>query len=45
MYMRSVKVGQKKQIVMPKETRDLPGIQPGSTLLPADVNKGIVIRR
>ena len=41
-YLASVRVGPKGQIVIPKEARELFGIQPGDTLLLlADVNRGI----
>ena len=44
--MGSVKVGPKGQIVIPKEARELFGIEPGDTLLLlADVNQGIAIQR
>ena len=45
-YMGSVKVGLKGQIVIPKEVRDMFGIESGDTLiLLADANKGIAIER
>ncbi len=45
-YMGSVKVGQKGQIVIPKEVRDMFDIKPGDTLLVlADSKKGIAIER
>lgn len=45
-YMSSVKVGPKGQIVIPKEARDMFGIQPGDTLLlMADRQRGIAINR
>ncbi|NLX33236.1 MAG: AbrB/MazE/SpoVT family DNA-binding domain-containing protein, partial [Thermotogaceae bacterium] len=41
-YMGSVKVGQKGQIVIPKEVREMFEISPGDTLvLLADSEKGI----
>lgn len=45
-YMGSVKVGMKGQIVIPKEVRDMFGINSGDTLvLLADAQKGIAIER
>ena len=45
-YMGSVKVGPKGQIVIPKEVRDMFGIESGDTLiLLADAQKGIAIER
>ena len=44
-YLASVKVGPKGQIVIPKEARELFGIQSGDTLLLlADVNRGIALQ-
>lgn len=44
--MHTIKVGQKGQIVIPKEARDMFGIQPGDTLLLlADADRGIAIHR
>ena len=44
-YLASVRVGPKGQIVIPKEARELFGIQPGDTLLLlADVNRGIALQ-
>jgi len=40
----SVKVGEKGQIVIPKEARDMFGISPGDTLiLLGDIKRGIAI--
>lgn len=45
-YMGTVKVGQKGQIVIPKEVREMFEISPGDTLvLLADSEKGIAIER
>lgn len=45
-YMSSVKVGPRGQIVIPKEVREMFGIQPGDTLLIlADSSKGIALER
>ena len=44
-YMGSVKVGEKGQIVIPKEVREMFGIRPGASLiLLADREKGIAIQ-
>ena len=43
-YMATVKIGEKGQIVIPKEVRDMFSIKAGDTLLLlADVEKGIAI--
>lgn len=43
-YAWTVKVGEKGQFVIPKEARDLFGIQPGDTLiLLGDAERGIAI--
>ena len=45
-YMSTVKVGPKSQIVIPKEVREMFGIQPGDSLvLMADANRGIAIQK
>jgi len=45
-YMSSVKVGPKGQIVIPKEAREMFGINPGDTLLLlADSKRGIAVQR
>lgn len=44
-FMSSVKIGPKGQIVIPKEAREMFGLQPGDTLvLLADKKKGIAIQ-
>ena len=44
-YMSSVRLGPKGQIVIPKEARDMFGLQPGDTLvLMADKKKGIALQ-
>lgn len=43
-YAWTAKVGEKGQIVIPKEARDVFGIEPGDTLLLlGDIKKGIAI--
>ena len=43
-YAWTVTVGEKGQIVIPKQARDLFGIQPGDTLvLLGDLEKGIAV--
>ena len=45
-YMSSVKIGPKGQIVIPKEARELFGIQPGDTLLIlGDAETGLIVSR
>ena len=44
-YMSSVRLGPKGQIVIPKEARDMFGLQPGDTLvLLADTTKGLALQ-
>lgn len=44
-YMATVKIGEKGQIVIPKEAREMFGIKPGdSLLLLADRTQGIAIQ-
>ena len=43
-YAWTVKVGEKGQFVIPKEARDVFGIQPGDTLIVlGDIERGIAI--
>ena len=44
-FMSAVKIGPKGQIVIPKEARDMFGLEPGDSLvLMADVKKGIALQ-
>ena len=45
-YMSSVKLGPKGQIVIPKEARQIFGVQPGDTLLIlGDEETGIIVTK
>ncbi len=45
-FIGSAKVGEKGQIVIPKQAREMFNIQPGETLLVmADINQGIALLR
>lgn len=45
-FMSTVKVGPKGQVVIPKEIRDMFGIQPGDSLIMmADDQKGIAVHK
>ncbi|MBN1648273.1 MAG: AbrB/MazE/SpoVT family DNA-binding domain-containing protein [Spirochaetales bacterium] len=44
--MSTVRLGPKSQIVVPKEVRDMFGLQPGDSLvLMADINRGIALQK
>jgi AbrB family looped-hinge helix DNA binding protein len=44
-FMSAVKIGPKGQIVIPKEARDIFGLEPGDSLvLMADAKKGIALQ-
>ena len=44
-FMATVKVGPKGQIVIPKEVREMFGVEPGDTMvLLADVKRGIALQ-
>jgi len=46
LFMNTVKIGPKGQIVIPKEVREMLGVEPGdSVLLMADSTRGVALQK